>query len=37
MAVTLELGQDYADIREQVARICMAFPGSYWQELDEKA
>jgi len=37
MAVTLEVGQDYADIREQVARICTEFPGSYWQDLDEKA
>ena len=35
--ITLELGEDYADIRAQVARICEGFPGSYWQELDEAA
>ena len=37
MTITLELGNDYADIRDQVARICTEFPGDYWQELDEKA
>ena len=37
MTITLELGNDYADIRDQVARICAEFPGDYWQELDEKA
>ena len=35
--VTVELGEDYADIRDQVARICTEFPGDYWQDLDEKA
>ena len=34
---SLEYGQDYADIREQVARICGTFPGEYWQDLDDKA
>ncbi len=34
---SFEYGADYADIREQVARICSGFPGSYWQELDDKA
>ncbi|MBM4202550.1 MAG: acyl-CoA dehydrogenase [Gammaproteobacteria bacterium] len=34
---TLDYGADYADIREQVARICAGFPGAYWQDLDEKA
>jgi acyl-CoA dehydrogenase len=33
----LDYGPDYADIREQVARICAGFPGAYWQDLDEKA
>jgi len=37
MAITLELGTDYADIREQVQRICADFPGSYWQQLDERS
>jgi len=35
--VTVDLGEDYADIRDQVARICSEFPGDYWQNLDEKA
>jgi acyl-CoA dehydrogenase len=34
---TIELGEDYPEIREQVRRICAAFPGTYWQQLDEKA
>lgn len=33
----LEYGPDYADIREQVSRLCSQFPGQYWQELDDKA
>lgn len=27
---------DYVDIRESVRRICADFPGTYWNELDEK-
>ncbi len=34
---TLDYGTDYADIRDQVARICQGFPGEYWQKLDEAA
>jgi len=26
--------EDYADIREAVARLCLDFPGRYWRELD---
>src|SRR3546814_288760 len=26
--------QDYADIREEVAKLCAAFPGPYWQAKD---
>jgi len=37
VSITLELGDDYADIREQVRRICEGFPGSYWQKLDEQS
>lgn len=33
---TMELGEDYADIRESVRRICADFPGEYWNELDER-
>ena len=34
--ISMELGEDYADIRESVRRICQDFPGSYWNEQDEK-
>ncbi|MGA0797158.1 MAG: acyl-CoA dehydrogenase family protein [Pseudomonadales bacterium] len=37
MSITLELGEDYPEIREQVRRICADFPGSYWQGLDERS
>lgn len=33
----LEYGTDYADIREQVARLCTQFTGEYWQQLDDRA
>ena len=32
----MNLGDDHADIRESVRRICADFPGSYWRELDER-
>ena len=31
---TMELGKDYAEIREAVARLCDGFPGEYWRRLD---
>ena len=34
--ITLTLGEDYPEIREGVRRICAAFPGAYWRELDER-
>ncbi len=33
---SMELGEDYPDIRESVRRICADFPGEYWNGLDEK-
>jgi acyl-CoA dehydrogenase len=30
----MAIDQDYPEIREQVARICQRFPGSYWRALD---
>ncbi len=33
----LDFGDDYADIREQVARICAKYPGEYWQARDDRA
>jgi acyl-CoA dehydrogenase len=35
-SVSMELGDDYPEIRESVRRICADFPGAYWRELDEK-
>ncbi|NBT68259.1 MAG: acyl-CoA dehydrogenase [Betaproteobacteria bacterium] len=34
--VTVSLGEDYSDIRENVRRICAGFPGEYWRRLEEK-
>ena len=34
--VSIELGNDYNDIRESVRRICADFPGTYWRDLDER-
>jgi acyl-CoA dehydrogenase len=31
---SMAIDRDYPEIREQVARICEGFPGSYWRELD---
>lgn len=35
-AISIELGNDYDEIRESVRRICSNFPGSYWRNLDEQ-
>ncbi len=35
MPLTLALGDDYPEIREEVAKICTGFPGAYWRELEE--
>jgi len=34
--VSVVLGEDYAEIRDGVRRICADFPGEYWRALDEK-
>jgi len=31
----MDLGQDYPEIREAIARICKNFLGEYWRKLDE--
>jgi hypothetical protein len=36
-AVTVELGRDYPDLREAVARLCEGYPGEYWRKLDEES
>jgi len=33
--LTLALGDDYPEIRAEVAKICSGFPGPYWRELEE--
>ncbi len=33
--VTMELGNDYPEIRDAVARICADFPGEYWRRLED--
>ncbi len=33
----LPLGEDFADIRAAVRRICEGFPGAYWREREAKA
>ncbi len=35
-AIDVPMGDDYPEIRESVRRICADFPGSYWQDLDER-
>jgi acyl-CoA dehydrogenase len=34
--VTLPIGEDHADIREAVRRICEKFPGAYWRDLEAR-
>ena len=36
MTITVELGEDYPDLREQVTRLCAKFPGEYWRGLEEE-
>jgi acyl-CoA dehydrogenase len=33
--VTLELGEDYPELRESVRRVCAKYPGEYWRKLEE--
>lgn len=33
--VTMELGEDYPELRESVRRVCAGFPGEYWRARDE--
>jgi alkylation response protein AidB-like acyl-CoA dehydrogenase len=34
--VQVFLGEDFADVREGVRRICSRFPGAYWRDLDAR-
>jgi acyl-CoA dehydrogenase len=31
----MELGEDYADIRESVSKLCAGYPGEYWRKLED--
>lgn len=34
---TMDLGLDYPEIRESVAKICEKYPGEYWRKLEDNA
>ena len=33
--VHIEAGNDFAEIRDSVRRVCADFPGAYWRKLEE--
>jgi len=35
--ITMELGEDFPELRDSVRRICERFPGEYWRQLDERS
>jgi len=35
--ISIPLGNDYADIRDAVSKICADFPGEYWRKLDAES
>ncbi|MAV31347.1 MAG: acyl-CoA dehydrogenase [Cycloclasticus sp.] len=35
--IAIPLGNDYADIRDAVSKICADFPGEYWRKLDAES
>jgi len=34
--LSMSLGEDYPEIREQVAKLCQDFPGEYWRGLEKQ-
>jgi acyl-CoA dehydrogenase len=34
--VSLQLGEDFREIRDSVRRICAGFPGAYWRQLEAR-
>jgi len=34
---TLDIGEDYAELRNGVRRLCSKFPGKYWREREERS
>jgi acyl-CoA dehydrogenase len=35
--VTMELGEDYPELRDSVRRVCERYPGEYWRGLDAES
>ena len=35
--VTVELGDDYPELREAVRRLSENYPGAYWRDLDDRS
>ena len=35
--VSMELGEDYPELRDSVRRVCERYPGEYWRGLDAKS
>ena len=35
-AASIELGEDWPEIRESVAKICEGYPGEYWRNLEDQ-
>ena len=33
---SFSIGEDYAEYRETIAKLCEAFPGDYWRELEDQ-
>ncbi|UEM19198.1 acyl-CoA/acyl-ACP dehydrogenase [Skermanella mucosa] len=33
--ISMELGEDYPELRDSVRRVCQRFPGEYWRKLDD--
>ena len=34
--ISMDIGEDYPELREAVRRICADFPGEYWRKLDDQ-
>ena len=34
--ISVEMGNDFAEIRDEVRKLCADFPGEYWRELEDK-
>ncbi|PXW64736.1 acyl-CoA dehydrogenase family protein [Chelatococcus asaccharovorans] len=35
--ITMDLGEDFPELRDAVRRICERFPGEYWRNLDDRS